>query len=62
MSEAGEYRAFVVGADGHFMRSHAFIAEHDDAALKHARQFVNGYDIELWSGARLVGKLKPATE
>jgi hypothetical protein len=26
---------------------------------KHARQFVNGYDIELWSGARLVGKLKP---
>jgi hypothetical protein len=54
-----EYRAYVVGPDGHFLRSHGFDAANDDAAFKHARQFVNGYDIELWSGARLVGKLKP---
>jgi hypothetical protein len=59
MSEEGEYRVFVVGPDGHFLGSHGFIAANDDAAFEHDRQFVNGYDVELWSGARLVGKLKP---
>jgi len=34
-----------------------FAAENDDAAFKHARQFVNGYDAELWSGGRFVAKL-----
>jgi hypothetical protein len=59
MSEEMEYRAYVIGADGHFKRSHGFDAANDDAAFKHARQFVDGLDIELWNGVRLVGKLKP---
>jgi hypothetical protein len=58
MSEEGEYRAFVVRPDGHFLRSHEFYAVNDDAAFEHARQFVNYYDVELWSGARMVGKLE----
>jgi hypothetical protein len=57
MSNEGEYRAYVVGPDGHFMRAHGFAAENDDAAFEHARQFVNGYDAELWSGGRFVAKL-----
>ena len=50
MSEEGEYRVFVVGSDGHFLRSHGFTAANDDAAFEHARQFVNGYDVELSGG------------
>jgi hypothetical protein len=59
VSSDGEYRAYVIGPDGHFLRSHGFTAATDDAAIEHARQFVDGHDLELWSGARLVGTLKP---
>jgi len=58
MNDKVDYRAYVVGPDGHVIRPpHIFSAENDDAALEHTRQFVDGYDIELWSGARLVLKL-----
>ena len=49
-----EYRAYGVGGDGHINHSHQFIAPNDDAAFEHARQFVDGYDVELWNGGRLV--------
>jgi hypothetical protein len=63
VSSDEEYRACVIGPDGHFLGSHGFTAATDDAAFEHARQFVDGHDLELWSGARLVGTLKPtATE
>ena len=39
--------------------SEEFVTANDKAALKHAWQFVDPHDIELWSGARLVGRLKP---
>jgi hypothetical protein len=61
MSEEGEYRAYVVGPDGHFIGSHAFVAANDDAAFEHARQSVDGHDVVLWSGARFVAKLKSIT-
>jgi hypothetical protein len=47
-----------MGPEGHFMRSHGFTAANDDAAFEDARQFVNGYDVELWSGGRFVTKLE----
>jgi len=53
-----EYRAYRIGDDGHFARCHQFIAPNDDDALEHARQFVNGYDVELWNGGRIVAKFK----
>jgi hypothetical protein len=58
MSGGIEYRAYVVGPDGHFIGFHAVVAANDDAAFEHARQFVDGHDVELWSGARFVAKLK----
>jgi hypothetical protein len=56
--EEEEYRIFVAGPDGHFMRLHGFTAANDDAAFEHGRHFVNGHDVELWSGGRFVAKLK----
>ena len=53
-----EYRAYSVGGDGHITHSHQFIAPNDGAAFEHARQFVDGYVIELWNGDRLVATLK----
>ena len=48
-----EYRAYVVGDDGHFI-SRAFACDSDADATTWAKQLVDGHNIELWSGARLV--------
>ena len=53
-----EYRAYSVDDKGHIAQAHVFVAGNDDAAFEHARQFVNGYDVELWRGGRLVARLK----
>ena len=53
-----EYRAYCIGDGGHITRSNQFVAPNDDAAFEHARQFVDGHDVELWSGDRLVARLK----
>jgi hypothetical protein len=58
LSNEAEYRAYVVGPDGHFVNSHEFVAENDDAAREHACQFVDGHDVELWAAGRFVAKLK----
>ena len=62
MNEEMGYRAYIVGLDGHFMRSHEFFAEADDAAVEYARQFVDGHDVELWARGRFVAKLKKTAE
>jgi hypothetical protein len=59
VSSNAEYRAYIIDPDGHILRSNGFAATSDDAAFEYARRFVDGHDVELWSGARLVGKLKP---
>jgi hypothetical protein len=50
---------YIERFDGHFLLAHGFVAANDNAAFEHARQFVNGYDVELWSGERFVAKLEP---
>jgi hypothetical protein len=56
MSSGAEYRAYIVGREGHFLWSKEFVAENDDDALEYARRLVDGHDVELWSGERLVAK------
>jgi len=36
MRNGAEYRAYIVGRDGHFLLSKEFVAENDDDALEHA--------------------------
>ena len=52
-----EYRAYIVGNDGHFQKSNGFVSVDDAAAIEHAKQFVDGHDVELWSAERFVTKL-----
>jgi hypothetical protein len=54
-----EYRAFVIGADGHFQNFRALVCDTDESAIAWAEQLLEDRPIELWSGARLVKRLSP---
>jgi hypothetical protein len=54
-----EYRAYFVGHDGHFSGFEPIVRAHDDAAIDKAKRLVNRHGIEIWNGARLVGRLEP---
>ncbi len=43
-----EYRAYVVGSDGHFRASVELICADDPEAKEKAKQLAEGYDVELW--------------
>jgi hypothetical protein len=49
-----EYRAYIVDPDGHFVSFRAFLCASDANATVWANQLVDGRDVELWSGERLV--------
>jgi hypothetical protein len=57
-----EYRAYIVGSDGHFIRSIQLLCADDDAAKEYAKQFVDRHDVELWQGERKISEFKPAQE
>jgi hypothetical protein len=57
-----EYRAFLVGEDGHFTGFEEMVCDDDAAALERAGQLVDGHDVELWNGARLVKLLKHTSD
>ena len=52
-----EYRAYTMGHDGHIKASRAFVCESDEDATVWAKQLIDGYDVELWSGERFVIRL-----
>ena len=53
-----EYRAYVVGHDGHFLRFEALICADDAEAIAKAKRLVDDHDVELWSGERFVTRLE----
>jgi len=57
-----EYRAYTVGLDGHFIGFEALVCADDAEAIGQARRLVDGCDIELWSGDRLVARLRGKPE
>jgi len=56
-----EYRAYVVGDDGHYRSSQIIQAADDDAAIKAAREFCVGHGVELWMLDRKIAVLPPET-
>ena len=53
-----DYRTYLVGGDGPFFDFREMACADDAEALEKAKQLVNGHDVELWSGARLVELIK----
>jgi hypothetical protein len=49
-----DYRVYRVGADGHFVGYEPLTCLDDAEAIQKAQRLVDGHDIELWSGPRLV--------
>jgi hypothetical protein len=49
-----DYRAFLIGLDGHIF-SAVVLDEPDDAA---AIALVGGHDVELWQGTRKIAKFE----
>ena len=52
-----EYRAYLVGIDGHFIGFEPLVCTDDTEATELAERLVDGHEIELWSGPRFVTKL-----
>jgi hypothetical protein len=54
-----EYRAYIVGQDGHFRGFEGFACRDDADAVAKAERLIDGHDIELWSGERFIVRLSP---
>jgi hypothetical protein len=53
-----EYRAYIVGDDGHSIGFEPLICRDDKQAFAKAQRLVDGHDAELWSGGRFVIRLE----
>lgn len=49
-----EYRAYIVGEDGHFIGYEPMVCANDNEATEKAKRLSNGGRVELWSGPYLV--------
>ena len=53
-----DYRAYVIGPDGHTMGRIEFWSEDDETAKKQAEQYGDGHDIELWHQDEKIAEIK----
>ena len=53
-----EYRAYIVGMEGRIVRAVELLCPDDDSAKEHARNLVDGHDVELWQGVRQIAKFR----
>ena len=56
--QMAEYRAFIVGIDGRFLRAIEVACPDDESAKEHARKLVDGHDVELWQCDRKITTFK----
>jgi hypothetical protein len=54
-----EYRAYIVGSDGHFASCEGFTCNDDNEAVAKAKRLVDGHDVEVWSGERFIVRITP---
>ncbi len=57
-AKVNEYRAYIIGPDGHVLRRVDLFCADDDAAKERARALVDGHDIELWQLDRRITEFK----
>jgi hypothetical protein len=58
------YRTYIVGRDGHFIEAIDLDCVNDAAAVESSRRLLDGNDVEVWQGGRMVSRLdrKPAID
>ena len=52
------YRAYLMGRDGHITSRVDLDCNDDEAAKKRAAALVDAHDVELWDGARKIAEFK----
>jgi hypothetical protein len=52
-----EYRAYLIGTDGHFIGFKGLICADDSEAIEKATRLINRLDVELWNGERFIARL-----
>jgi hypothetical protein len=53
-----EYRAYIIGHDGHIQKRFEIYCSDDEEAKDRAKKYVDGHDVELWHRAQKIAKLK----
>lgn len=53
-----EYRAYILGPDGHVQRQIDLVAD-ENTAKEQAKQLVDGHDVELWQSDRKIATFTP---
>jgi len=54
-----EYKAYLLGPDGHIERRIDLICENEKAARERAQKLAHGCAVELWQGARKIAEFRP---
>jgi hypothetical protein len=54
-----EYRAYLIGQDGHFIRRIDLLCADDGAAKEQAKALMGGDAIELWQKGRMIATFEP---
>jgi hypothetical protein len=57
-----DYRAYIMGPDGHIKDRIEFWSKDDETAKKQAEQCVDGHDIELWHQDKKIADLKTSSK
>jgi hypothetical protein len=58
-----DYRAYIIGRDGHFLGAELLSECPDEETAKNAaRKLVGGHDVELWDRNRLIIRLSSNKE
>jgi hypothetical protein len=47
-----EFRAYILGEDGHIVRAIEFVCPNEGLAKEYAKQLADGHNVELWEGER----------
>jgi hypothetical protein len=49
-----DYRVYIIGEEGRFIAVREIDAPNDHAALRQAKQYVDGKDVEVWHRGRSI--------
>jgi hypothetical protein len=53
-----QYRVYTLSPENRITGSNTIECRGDDEAIEKTRQILDGHDLELWSGPKLIGRFK----